>query len=520
MRDEQVQRNKGTLPGWGLVLLVCAFAIPFVFSHVPPLIDLPGHLGRYRVQLDLGSSPNLHRWYDFHWRLVPNLGVDLLVQLLSPVLGLEPALKLVTAAIPPLTAAGFLWASEEVHEEIPPTAYFALPLAYSFAFQFGFLNFCLSMGMAFAAFALWLRLGKSRRTKLRMTLFVPLGALIWVAHLYGWAMLALLCFAAELFPDAAARKPWRAAIARAAMAVLPVMLPLLMTLVWRSEGGGATDHWFSQNIAAGWLAGVLRDRWFAWDILSAAILLGVVVAALARPRDFRFDPRLAIGAAGLWLACILLPHRIFGSGYAAARLVPYALAVTILAIRPTAACGARGLTVCAAIGFCLLRLGAGSLSYALYGREIDRDLEALNAIPEGSAVVAFAESGCDQWAKSRVAHLPSFATVRRDSFSNDQWQSAPGLLLSVTYTKAGDFKADPSGAVEDREDCAPRPPRLATKLPRVPWDAFDYLWLVDVPARFWPNHPTLKPVWRNHHSVLLRIQHGRVPVLAHALPRQ
>ncbi|MFO3796683.1 MAG: S1C family serine protease, partial [Anaerolineales bacterium] len=39
-----------------------------------------------------------------------------------------------------------LWIAREVHGRIPPTALFALPLAYSYPFQFGFVNFALSIG--------------------------------------------------------------------------------------------------------------------------------------------------------------------------------------------------------------------------------------------------------------------------------------------------------------------------------------------------------------------------------------
>ena len=75
-----------------------------------PLVDLFGHMGRYRVELDLTHSPWLQRYFDYHWAAIGNLGVDLLVIPLGKLIGLEPAVKLIVLAIPPLTAAGFLWA--------------------------------------------------------------------------------------------------------------------------------------------------------------------------------------------------------------------------------------------------------------------------------------------------------------------------------------------------------------------------------------------------------------------------
>ena len=67
------------------------------------MVDLPGHIGRYRVQLDIAGSPVLQHYYAFRWQLIGNLGVDLIVQLLGPLIGIELAVKLTVMAIPPLT---------------------------------------------------------------------------------------------------------------------------------------------------------------------------------------------------------------------------------------------------------------------------------------------------------------------------------------------------------------------------------------------------------------------------------
>ena len=69
----------------------CSPALPLLWPDVPPLLDLPGHMGRYRVQLDLATSPDLQQYFGFHWQVIGNLGVDLLVELLAPLIGLETA---------------------------------------------------------------------------------------------------------------------------------------------------------------------------------------------------------------------------------------------------------------------------------------------------------------------------------------------------------------------------------------------------------------------------------------------
>src|SRR5205085_4204741 len=78
-----------------LALVVLATMLPLVYPPVPPLVDLLGHMGRYRVELDLHHSPWLQQYYDYHWAAIGNLGIDLLIIPLGKLLGLEAAVKLI-----------------------------------------------------------------------------------------------------------------------------------------------------------------------------------------------------------------------------------------------------------------------------------------------------------------------------------------------------------------------------------------------------------------------------------------
>ena len=87
----------------GLMLLS---TIPFWFVRTPPLIDLLAHIGRYHVQLHLADSPALQRSWDFHWHLVGNLGVELLIAPLAGMFGFDRAVWLIALALPPLMIWG------------------------------------------------------------------------------------------------------------------------------------------------------------------------------------------------------------------------------------------------------------------------------------------------------------------------------------------------------------------------------------------------------------------------------
>ncbi len=53
------------------------------------------------------------------------------------------------------------------------------------------------MALAFLAFGLWLRLGRTGKLKLRAILFVPISIVVFFAHTFGWGALGLMCFSAE-----------------------------------------------------------------------------------------------------------------------------------------------------------------------------------------------------------------------------------------------------------------------------------------------------------------------------------
>lgn len=487
------------------LLAILAAALPLLWPGIAPLIDLPGHIGRYRVMLGTDAD-TLSHWYQFQWRLVGNLGVDLIVAALAPLTGLEPAVKLAVIAIPMLTVSGALWLAREVHGRVTPFALFALPLAYSYPFQFGFVNYTLAMALALNALALWVRLGRQHRLRLRAALFVPIALAVWLAHVVGWGALGLAAFAVE-----AARlredSDWRRALPRAAFACLPLCLPFAALLAWRSAGpGGLTERFFDLELKLRGLALVLRDRWFAFD-LGATILLYLLLYFGMRHARVARDAGLTLAAALLLGAFLILPFSLFGSAYGDIRLAPYMLLLGLVALRPGPDFPAARLAL-AGLAFFALRLAGTTFSYALYDQEWSRQLGALEQVPRGARVIAFVGETCDQpWAHRRLNHLPGLAIARRAAFANDQWPIQGSALLTVTAPAIQGYAADPSEIVLDRScDLEPQLRTLPAALAGFPRDRFDYLWLIS-PHSYDPRLTAgFVPVWRNGTSRLYRLR--------------
>ncbi len=489
------------------VAFVALAALPLIWPDVPPLIDLPGHMGRYRIQLDLADSPALQRFYAFQWSLIGNLGVDLLVIPLSKLFGLELAVKLIVTSVPMLTVAGFLAVAREVHGRVPPTALFALPLAYNFPLMFGFVNFALSMGLAFLAFALWLRLGRQGRFGLRAAIFVPLSLLLWVIHAFGWGTLGLMVFGAELLRADRRGRSLAVAGLTAVRACLVLTPPIMLMLLWRSgEAGGETGKWFDYIGKWRWLLQALRDRWPIFDFVAIVVVL-LVIAAGARTRAFGMARGMVGPVLALLVAFVLLPFILFGSAFTDMRLAPYLLAAALLAIKPPTRENLRLARVAAYAGlaFLLVRTAGTTASFWLFDRSFDRELAALDHVPRGARLVSFVGVWCGSQEWSRLDHLPAMAIVRREAFSNDQWEMAGAQLLRVTYPAGGGYVSDPSQLVTPQTCTGTLWKKVNDALAGLPRGAFDYVWLIDPPAYEAELTRGLTPVWRSGSSVLFRV---------------
>jgi len=490
------------------LLLVLGSAVPLLWPGIPPLLDLPGHMGRYEVQLNGETSEALRNFYTFEWRLIGNLGIDLLVVPLSAIFGLELAVKLIVLTIPPLTAAGFLWVAREVHGRIPPTALFALPFAYNFPFLFGFVNYALSMALAFLAFGLWLRLARLGHTRLRAAVMVPISLLLWLCHAFGWGTLGVLAFSAELVRQFDRGHNLVMAGLRAAMHCLALAPPVALVLLWRSEAGGVTGDWLNFDAKLDWVRMALRDRWEIFDLVSLG-LCGLIIFWAMVSRRIHFSRNLAATALFLSLVFVALPRIVFGSAYADMRLAPYLFAVGLIAIRFPENASRRFMQAIAIAGlaFFAVRTAAGTVSAYLYDQRYDRELAALEHVPEGARMVSFIGRQCrEPWAMTRLLHLSAIGIVRRHAFSNDQWTMAGAQLLNTRYREGWPFIRDASQVVTEKPCRREAWRTLDESLAHFPRDAFDYVWLIDPPLYDPAFAEGLRPVWRSGTSLLLKVE--------------
>ena len=293
-------------------------------------------------------------------------------------------------------------------------------------------------------------------------------------------------------------------------------LPALMMVAWRSGDhvSGETGDWFHWRAKMQWVTMVLRDRWQLFDIASLGVLY-LVLSRGVRDPNVEYSRNLLLSALFLLAVFLLLPRIVFGSAYADMRLAPYMLAIALIALRPRPGLSIRGAALLAAAGLLFFgaRLVGTTWSYALYDRDYDRELAALDHLPQGARLVSFVGETCyNEWRMTRLQHLPAIALERKLAYTNDQWSMAGGQLRTVRYRAARGFAHDPSEIVTDVQ--CPRQwwRPIAIALARFPRDAFDYVWVIRPPAYDRAKFEQgLVELWRDDSSALFEVDDSVPP---------
>jgi hypothetical protein len=248
----------------------------------------------------------------------------------------------------------------------------------------------------------------------------------------------------------------------------------------------------------------LRDRWKWFDIASLIVpVLAFLYAIISR--KLTLSRNLAFSAIVLAIAFAILPRIVFGSAYADMRLIPYLMAVALLAIRFRGAPDRTTAQVLAVLGllFFATRTVANTLSLGIAADDQAAKMQAIDGMPRGARVISLVGMPCTEyWPMLRNGHLGAMVVVRREGFSNDQWLLEGVNLLDLKYRAAGYFAADPSQLVRP-DGCRDTLHRtIDASLSALPRRDFDYVWLIDAPDYDPASVADMKVVWRGPGSIL------------------
>ena len=324
--------------------------------------DYVNHLARMQVIATIKSDPDLARFYEIDWQVIPNLMMDLVVPPLVRLMNVYRAGQIYTILSFVLILSGTVALHRALFRRWSALPLIAFPLLYNNVFLVGTMNYVFGIGLALWALASWVCAARAQ----------PRAAACGVGPVHRRLVLLPPVLGRDLrrrppglrVPPAVERigPPARRAargLARAprrrrlildfAIAGLPFLpiLPLLMmsptwglrqTFSWELPGkldglvyiievyshGAAFFFTAALAFAIGWAT---RDRAVRFHAIGAGLIVIGVAVYIALPRvvfeTYMADQRLPISLAFMLIACIDLDlrHRTVRRGFAAVLVV-------------------------------------------------------------------------------------------------------------------------------------------------------------------------------------------------------
>lgn len=314
------------------VLLSVVAALPVLTNPLPPLSDYINHLARMHVITALPTDPQLAKFYEVNWAVIPNLVMDLIVPVLHRWMDVYLAGEIFLISIFVITLSGTLALNRALYGYWSAMPLIAFPLLYNGVFLIGVMNYLFGIGVAVWALALWIWL-RDRPWPLRFLVSQLAVILLFFCHLFAVGLYGIGLLAFEVY------RQWRDLrrfdLRRYAQFVatgIPflIVIPLLLvsptlTLAnlnfWEADGkieGVMLVFKTYYDLVAILLAGVviaaavwamrhrvLHFHRFGWFLL---VIGGVVYLAMPRVlfATYMADQRLPVGLAFMLAGCLHL----------------------------------------------------------------------------------------------------------------------------------------------------------------------------------------------------------------------
>jgi hypothetical protein len=509
------------------ILLLAITSIPIVLHPWPPMSDYINHLARMQVIANINSDPDLARFYEIDWQIIPNLMMDLIVPSLMRVMNIYAAGQTYTIASFVLILSGTVALHRQLFGRWSVLPLIAFPLLYNNVFLVGTMNYVFGIGLALWALASWIWL-RERNPVLRLAMSSLFILGLFFCHLfavgvYGVGLLAfelhrLSTQLARLHRAAPGDPSGGAAAGRlildfviSGLPFLPVVPMLMMSPTWglrqtytwelpgKLEGlvyiievyshGAAFFFTAAVAFAIGWAT---RHRAVSFHAVGVGLLAIGVAVYMALPRvvfeTYMADQRLPISLAFMLIACfdLDLRHKIVRRGFAA-------VLVVMLGIRVTE------------VESMWRSLSAGTDSFRESVQLIDRGAKVL---------VAYADpDGGDDLHDLGLVHADCFALIERSA------------LVTTAFTVVGKQIMHARPEYRARVDTVDGTPPMINELVRLArddgaksesywrrWTAdYDYLYVLFVDGNFENPEPEhLTTLFTGQRFVLYRIDGSQI----------
>jgi hypothetical protein len=325
-------RSTAEFSGAQVAVLFAALAlvasIPIITHPLPPLSDYINHLARMHVMATIGRDPDLTRFYEIDWQIIPNLMMDLVVPRLTAFMTVYHAGQLFTVATFVVIASGTLALNRALFGSWSVLPLISFPLLYNHVFLVGVMNYVFGIGLALWGMAAWVLL-RERFWAIRLVVSALFVLVLFFCHLFDVGLYGLGLLSIELTRLWMTRgrplAPRLVDFVATGIPFLPALPLLLMSPTWDLAG----EYYWEK---LGKIDGLVYVVEVYSDIVAFLLIAGFAVGAIwaARHRLLRLHPLgwafLGVGAA----VYIAMPHMLFDTFMADQRL-PIALAFMVIA---------------------------------------------------------------------------------------------------------------------------------------------------------------------------------------------
>lgn len=369
--------------------LVCVWlvaSIPIAVADVLPLVDYPGHLVRVHL---LAHWDQLHGYDEFYqpaWRILPNLGLELIAVPLAKVLPTELAMRLFCVLALGLLISGGAYLHRVISGRWTVWSFAPALLVYNHILAFGFLSFIFALGVGLFALALHIRArtdGRSGPLGRRVAREIAFMLALFFSHFVVLIIYLVAAAAYDALAALAERRPWKDLMRDAVLLAACALVPLLLLISSPTSGDAGSIEFSGLSWKVGKFVTSFETGQGRWDDLFGIATVLAILALLAT-RQLRVHWVMAGVTVALLVLFALAPYRLGLASNLDTRLPIVVLFAGVAALdtrRPHTRVVLGTLSA-----LFLVRVGTTTVHYRRSSAELDRMRTELTVIPPGALV--------------------------------------------------------------------------------------------------------------------------------------
>ena len=507
------------------VALLAIVSIPILLNPLPPISDYINHLARMHIIATINSDPDLHRYYEIDWQVIPNLMMDLIVPLFVRVVNVYQAGQAYTLLSFALIVSGTLALHRQLFgrwSALPLIAYVQL---YNDIFLIGTMNYVFGIGLMLWALAAWIAL-RERGRLLRLSISTLFVVGLFFCHLFvlGVYGIGLLAFETHRLLTAYLRVRRASGAAAARRALLPLFLDFALTglpflavpaLLMLSPTRGLWDYyWRLDGKIDGLLSAIQAYSPAVTFVLAAAFVGGAVWALRYRALSFH---GLGLGLLAFGGVIYMVLPRVMFETYMVDLRLPIALAFILLAcidvdLRSRFAQWGFAAVLVLLVG---LRVTEVEATWAPLSAGVESFRQSVEMLDRGSKVaVAYADpSGGDHLADYGLMHADCIAVIERSALVTTEFTVVGKQILHARpdYRSRVDTEDGTPPMIATLVQVADRPGVATYGYWRRWTQDYDYLYVLFTTPDFANPDPThLTELYAGDRFILYRVERSQV----------